>query len=207
MLNLSHQAKEAGGRVIHMMGNHDALILCMALEHLCDEFNYEHAYIFKVNGGNNDEASSLSKLHELRQYIQSFPLMCRVDDILFQHADGFILYNKITKNAQTPDDKIKTANAYCKDKASTYWGAWNLFYDITDERHWQNSGELMEGYLQTFGAKIVVHGHTGFHGNTPLVYLDGMAINIDAVMSHGYRSDEERGCVLVIDSPGKDIVV
>jgi hypothetical protein len=65
----------------------------------------------------------------------------------------------------------------------------------------------MEDYLQAFGAKIVVHGHTGFVGNEPKVYLDGMAINIDAVMSGGYQKDEERGCVLVIDSPGKDIVV
>lgn len=207
MLNLSHQAREAGGRVIHIMGNHDALILCVALEHLAGSVDYEHSYMFKDNGGKNHEAVSLSRLHELRRYVQSFPLMCRVDDILFQHADGFDLYSRVTKDAHTPDDKIKAANAYCKNRAETPWGAWNLFYDLTDERFWQNEGELMEDYLQAFGAKIVVHGHTGFVGGEPKVYLGGMAINIDAVMSGGYRKDDERGCVLVIDSPGKDIVV
>jgi len=206
MLNLSNQAKEQGGRVIHIMGNHDALILCMALHQVEEDYNYEHAYIFLGNGGKSHEAVSLSRLHDLRHYVQSFPMMCRVDGVLFQHADGFNLYNKIATGI-TPEEKIKAANEYCRTKTVNAWGAWNLFYDITDERRWQNSGELMPEYLKSFGAEMVVHGHTGFVGSEPKRYLDDTAINIDAIMSRGYRTDEERGCVLVINSPGKDIVV
>lgn len=207
MLNLSQQARNAGGKVIHTMGNHDALILCLALEHLSYSLNWEHNFIFNQNGGKNHEATSLSRLHELRRYVQSFPLMCRVDDVLFQHADGFNFYNQITQDADTPESKIKAANTYCRNQALTSDGAWGLFYDITDQRDWNGKDELIGDYLNSFDSKVVVHGHTGFVGNSPKIYLNDMAINIDAIMSSGYRQDEGRGCLLVIDSPGKDIVV
>jgi hypothetical protein len=133
--------------------------------------------------------------------------MCRVDDILFQHCDGFEFYRAHSKTATTPDERIKAVNEYVWHNARSAWGAWNLFFNLTDDRFWQNSGELMPEYLEDFGAKIVTHGHTGFMGDTPMRYLDDMVINLDAMLSRGYRTDDNRGCVLVVDSPGKDIVV
>jgi hypothetical protein len=206
LFNLTKQALEKGGRVIHLMGNHDALILCIALHNLDNDYDYKHTYVFKGNGGKMHEAVSLSRLHDLRHFVQSFPLMCRVGDILFQHADGFDLYNQVSGKG-TPEEKIKRANQDCLERAESSWGAWNLFDRLTMERRWNHSGELMPDYLESFGAKLVVHGHTGFPGNTPKRYLDDMVINIDAVMSKGYRNDEERGCILVINRDGKDIVV
>jgi len=205
--NLAQEAESHGGRVIHTMGNHDALILCIALHAYKEDYNYEHSYVFRGNGGKAHEAISLSRLHDLRKYVQSFPLMCRVDDVLFQHADGFEIYELASKDGTTPEEKIRAANDYCRSKANTAWGAWNLFYDLTDERYWRNSGELIPEYLESFGARMVVHGHTGFHGDSPHFYLDNQVVNIDAILSRGYRADEDRGCVLVIDSPGTDIVV
>jgi hypothetical protein len=46
--NLTKEAESSGGRVIHTMGNHDALILCMALHSLNEDYNYEHTYIIKL---------------------------------------------------------------------------------------------------------------------------------------------------------------
>lgn len=204
---LTEQAKEQGGRVIHLMGNHDALILCIAIETLKGGYDYEHAHIFRGNGGKMHEATSLSRMEGLRVFVQNFPGMCLVDGILFQHCDGFDFYREHSRGATTPEERIQAVNKYVWHRARDAWGAWNLFYDLTDNRFWSNSGELMPEYLEDFGAKIVVHGHTGFKGDAPMRYLDDMVINIDAIMSRGYRSDENRGCVLVIDSPGKDIVV
>lgn len=206
--SLKIQAFNAGGRVIHLMGNHDALILSMVLhrqEYGADD--YERSYVFQGNGGKPQDVKSLEKLDYLRRYMQSFPLMCRVDDILFQHADGFEFYQNIITNQNTPEDKIKAINLYGRERAQNSWGAWNLFFDITDERRWQHRTSFMPKYLELFDAKQVVHGHTGFLGDEPLVYLDNQAINIDAVMSRGYRNDENRGCVLVIDSPGDNILL
>lgn len=206
--NLKIQAFNAGGRVIHLMGNHDALILSMALHR--QEYggdNFEHSYIFQGNGGKLQDVKSLEKLDYLRRYMQSFPLICRVDDILFQHADGFQLYQNIAESQNTPESKIKAINRYGQERALSAWGAWNLFFDITDERRWQHMPTFMPKYLKLFDAKQVVHGHTGFVGDEPLVYLDNQAINIDAIMSRGYRNDENRGCVLVIDSPGNNILL
>lgn len=209
--NLKNQASTKGGRVIHLMGNHDALILCVALEKFRGLDDYEHQYIFNGNGGKMHEAVSLSRLHNLRKYVQSFPLMCRVDDILFQHADGFNFYNKACGNEGSPEDRIAKANAYGKLQSASAWGAWNLFYDLTEERHWNRQSDILPEYLASLEADLVVHGHTGFYGSVPKQYLNNMAINIDATLSRGYykyrEPNIERGCVLVIDSPGKNIIL
>lgn len=204
--NLTQQAAAKGGRVIHTMGNHDALILSIALQNIEQEYNYEHEQIFRQNGGKVHEAKSLSTLHDLRRYVQSFPLMCRIDDVLFQHVDGFF-YTRTIDTLEEPEKMIAAINVYGRHQAQTSGGAWQLFYDLTNERYWQYNEQRVSGYLQKFDAKMVVHGHTGFIGDEPLFYLNNTVVNIDAVMSSGYRKDNNRGCVLVLDKPGKNIVI
>lgn len=204
---LTQEAKLKGGTVIHTMGNHDALILSVTLEHVNDYYDSEHTQIFAGNGGKMHEAKSLATLHHLRRYIQSFPLMCRVDDVLFQHADGFDFYLQATQDHQEPEQMIAAVNAHGRLLASTAQGAWDMFYHMTDERYWNGDEQRMAAYLQLFGANKLAHGHTGFLGDEPHFYLDNRVINTDAVMSSGYRKDENRGCVLVLDKQGTNIVI
>lgn len=205
---LSRQAEVQGGRLIHTMGNHDALILSIALQHVNPDGDYdpEHAYIFRQNGGKAHEAVSLARLHALRRYVQSFPLVCMVDDVLFQHVDGFF-YTRVVDTLEEPEKMIAAINAYGRHQMQTAHGAWKMFYDLTNERYWQYDERRVGGYLQMFGADMVVHGHTGFIGSEPQFYLNNKVVNIDAIMSSGYRQDSSRGCVLVLDKPGNKIVM
>lgn len=205
--NLAQEAEQAGGRLIHTMGNHDAMILSMALQHREQHIDYEHEMIFKDNGGKPAEAKSLSIQHTLRHYVQSFPFMCKVDDVLFQHVDGFRTYEAAMGNAQTPEERIHKANACANNMAKDAFGAWQMFYDLTDDRYWNYREEHLAKYQAMFEVDLIVHGHTPFKGDTPQFYLDNTVVNIDAAMSSGYRKDENRGCVLVLDKPCNTIVV
>jgi hypothetical protein len=196
---LQEQAKDAGGCLIHTMGNHDAMALSMALGNRGDDIQW----VFNHNGGSALEVCALIEDTELLAWVQSFPLIVKVDDYLFQHCDQFSFYERITK-----DQTIEAINAKGREKSQTYQGAWKMFYDMTDERHWDGKVGYMSSYLEKFRARALIHGHIRSpSSNEPYWYHQGLVCNIDATMSIGYRPHPDRGCILVIDSEGTDIVV
>jgi hypothetical protein len=197
--HLQEQARVDGGHLIHTMGNHDAMALSLALGN-----RGENAlWCFRHNGGNMLEITDLIEDQELLAWVQAFPLMVKVDRWLFQHCDQFTFYWNMTQ-ART----IEAINAEGYEKAQTFQGAWEMFYDMTDERNWKRDLRPMKPYLEHFIANKLVHGHTRNPNiDEPYWYADGLVCNIDATMSNGYRPHPNRGCILVVDSAGTDIVV
>lgn len=213
-MKLSKQAVAAGGRLIHTIGNHDGMILSIALDLLNDDYDPNHLDIFRMNGGRMTDAKAISLRSGIIKFIQSAPLMVKIDDVLFQHADGFKFYEQAIKNQtqgedenMTPEQLIKAVNAYGANKLRTARGAWQIFYDLTDERFWNGNIDHLPEYLKRFDAKLVVHGHTGHPAPYPVYYAMNKAVNIDAILSNGYRKDADRGCILEIDSPGENIIM
>lgn len=217
LYKLKDQAAEVGGTLIHTMGNHDAMLLTMVQEHIDKEVDYEHAYIFQCNGGKTADIHSMINNPHLYEWMRTFPAMCKVDDILFQHCDGCKYYLDCASKYkdyfdESAEGRIKSINAYFAEQSLTSWGAWNIFYELTESRYFDGMGDKIGDYLSLFDASTVVHGHTPVTTPTPVnerpkVYLNGHAINIDFIMSSGYHNNPDRGFILELESYTHKIVV
>ena len=195
-MSLEDQARAAGGGVESLLGNHDALILARAYERRGERADPDCRDLFVMNGGKEREAKALAEDDEAFDWMRERPLMRKVGDTLFQHADGARFYARL-------GDSVETVNAAGAALAATARGAWTVFYDMTDGRDWDAGGLnaprraalTVEAHLARFGAARVVHGHTRHTRAEPLVYLGGRAINVDGTLSAGYRRSPSRGFV------------
>ena len=186
------------GRVEALMGNHDALILARAFEFRGQRADPDCRDLFRLNGGRDREARALADDESAFAWMQARPMMLRVGTTLFQHADTTMFYRELA-----PQGGVEDANAAGAVLAATARGAWQIFYDMTDGREWdvaylRTAAEIRARFgehLERFGAERVVHGHTRHVGQTPLVYLDDRAINVDGTLSEGYRRNPDRGFV------------
>ena len=193
MMQLEKQSAQVGGFVTSLMGNHDALILTIAYEMLGQETPDMACSIFKMNGGKEYEATKLSENPEMMEWMKNRPLMHKEGKYLFQHADTARYYKSM-------GNTIADINKHGLEQAQTGNGAWAIFYRMCDCRYWDGGDEqYVSDYLESFGTKVVLHGHTRFVGSEPLVYRDGLCINLDGSMSIGYRSDPSRGFLLELD--------
>lgn len=198
MRELQRQAAEEGGLVECLLGNHDALIIARAMEHLGHKAD-DYCYLwFARNGGLEEDAEALARDSRLLEWLQDRPLMLLEEGFLFQHADSHYFYARYGKTVEEVNDagRLRT-----KDAHQAYF---LLFGDMTDARRWDHSPrtewvQMIRMHLDIFGGAKVVHGHTKFVGTEPLVYADGLAMNIDGTMSRGYWDDPdetERGFVV-----------
>ncbi len=184
------------GDVECLMGNHDALILARAFEHRGERADPDCRDLFIVNGGRDREAKALARDDAAFAWMQARPLMLKVGDTLFQHADTARLYDALGTS-------VEEVNAAGLELARTARGAWKIFYDMTDGRDWDAAAhaglnaivEGFEAHLARFGAARVVHGHTRHLEPEPRAYLGGRAINVDGTLSEGYRRTPGRGFV------------
>lgn len=188
---LQEEASGQGGMVESLLGNHDPLLLAVAGEIRGDRADPDCTYYFRLNGGKMYEAEELAADQALFEWVQARPLMARLDRILFQHADGMRYYRALAKGGGLA--AVNEAAGLLTESAR---GAYAVFYDLTAERHWNESPNLLPAYLAEFGADRVIHGHTWHQGNEPLVYLNGLAVNVDNGMCWAYRQDPGRGLVL-----------
>ena len=187
---------ESEGRVESLMGNHDALILARAFERRGERADPECRDLFIMNGGKEREAKALAEDEAAFAWMAARPLMLKVGDTLFQHADSARFYADL-------GDSVERVDEVGRALAETGRGAWRIFVDMTDGRDWdaaRHSGlnpivEGFEAHLARFGAARVVHGHTRHTEPEPRVVLGGRAINVDGTLSAGYRQSPGRGFV------------
>ena len=188
--------EESKGMVESLMGNHDALILARAYEWRGERADPECGDLFIINGGREVEARELSEDEAAFDWMAARPLMLRVGDTLFQHADSARFYGDLGAS----EDAV---NAEGAELAASGRGAWRIFYDMTDGRDWDADGPFaaarrkanLTAHLERFGAARVVHGHTRHTDETPRVEFGGRAINVDGTLSDGYRATLGRGFV------------
>ena len=188
--------EESKGAVESLMGNHDALILARAYEWRGEGADPDCRDLFIMNGGKEREAAALAEDDEAFAWMQVRPLMLKVGDTLFQHADSARYYAALGEGEDEVDDAGWRL-------AATAAGAWRIFYDMTDGRDWDAEGPFaaarrkanLTAHLERFGAARVVHGHTRHIGREPVVGFGGRAINLDGTLSEGYRRTPGRGFV------------
>lgn len=203
-IELEKQAKSQGGELISLAGNHDGLILAQAYQHRGDFADPYCQDMFTYNGGNLHESLTIANDPELFDWMKNRPLMFKKNGVLFQHADTVKYYVSLGWS-------VEQVNERGLELASSAKGAWQIFYEMCDNRFWDQQdfwgdgeahAKYIDNYLETFGAHKVVHGHTRFKGNQPNIYFDGKIINVDGSMSIGYRDDYDRGFIIELDDNG-----
>jgi hypothetical protein len=188
LMNLQPQAKESGGRVEAIIGNHDVLI--MAAERFGHGRTSGASGTFiqdwKRNGGVGTDLARLTPRHI--EWLANLPAMQLDDERLFVHADAWFYVNY-----GMSVDTVNLAIAQILNGNNPE--QWDALLDVFSEhRTFVRDTQKAHKFLRIFGGRQIVHGHTPISKVTgrdprgiadPLIYGVNRCINVDSGMYLG----------------------
>ncbi|HEX9986979.1 MAG TPA: metallophosphoesterase [Chloroflexia bacterium] len=200
VMRLQREAPGMGGRVSSLLGNHDMLIMAAR-----DFGDTPIAYsgmtfrsVWQINGGHDADMEGLTPEHIA--WLKSLPAMALEGDRLLLHADGST-YTSYGSSIEEVSGAIRAVmhndshDAWVKlekDFAQRY-----AFYGRdkdNPERASEEGQSLAAQFLQQYGGRQLIHGHTLISDMTrqkpeevtePLVYAGGLCVNVDGGMCEG----------------------
>lgn len=204
IMRLQQEAAAAGGSVQALLGNHEPLLL--AAHRFGQQPANQRATMFVMNwvhnGGILRDLERLTPEHVA--WLAGLPAMARVQDRLLIHADS-LLYATYGNTIEAVNRAIA---AILRGDDACAWDTLLLRFTqrfaFTDELparyrdRQEDDGrtgiQRARDLLRTFGGQQVIHGHTPIHYITeqpaeqitsPLVYADGLCVNVDGGMYLG----------------------
>lgn len=181
---LQQQARDAGGEVGALLGNHDVQLL--AAYRQGDETRRSTERTFQqdwlANGGLPSDLHGLTS--EQAHWLSSLPAAAHIGETLVMHADS-LFYLAYGNNLQSLNRTIRRLLEEAVPASLD-----RLLIDFTQHREFLGArGEVNLQRLQkNFGGRRIVHGHTPISKLTdqpaekiqaPYVYLDSRAVNVD----------------------------
>ncbi len=191
IMQLQSEAVATGGQVVAILGNHDPLLLSAywfpehphSVGKTCKD-------VWLLNGGKENDLARLTAQHI--QWLQHLPAMLLLHDKLITHADALLYYDygatiatvnqAIGAILQTPDF----------DGLMLLLDRFTQRLAFADAR--LDGGLRAQQFLGTYGGNQLLHGHTPISKMTgkpavfvtqPLIYADGLCVNLDAGMYMG----------------------
>lgn len=192
VMRLQQEATASGGRVVALLGNHEILLLAAHLfgDQRFDGFYYTFRELWLQNGGVQRDLDGLRPEHVA--WLRTLPAMIEISGRLLIHADA-LFYGQL---GQTPDaiNRVVTELLNSDDPF-----VWHSLLDTFTERlaFFENNrlgASIASAFLASFGARQLIHGHTPIPYMTgkpavqvtePLVYADGLCVNVDGGMYMG----------------------
>jgi Calcineurin-like phosphoesterase len=185
--HLERQARESGGEVISLLGNHEAMMLaaCRFRDGLGDPYGlYDY---WKQNGGQLHDLNGLDTAD--LNWLEARPPMHRHADWLLVHADSR-LYLDLGESTQGVADQVtRLLQSNSADE-------WLDFLNVFAERHMyageHGHAEAAE-MLDAYGGKRLVHGHTPVFAlmgvpptalMSPQTYAKGLVLDLDSAMAY-----------------------
>jgi hypothetical protein len=193
---LQREAAAGGGQVEALLGNHDLLLIGAR------RYGGRFLANWRRNGGVMADLKGLTAKHA--RWLSARPAMAMVGDTLLIHADAtfYTLYGKSVEEVNAAIGAVmKEGDPAEWDRLLEYFSERRVFDD------WLPGGtDRAVDVLRHFGAERLVHGHTPINYVSgaeasdvvrPLVYADGLCVNVDGGMYLGgpgliYRVDEVR---------------
>lgn len=194
IMRLQDEARDAGGEVIALLGNHDISLL--AAYHFGDIMRKRQPRSFiadwKRYGGQMADLDNLTQAHV--DWLTTLPAMARLDDMVLVHADS-MLY---TTYGETVEQVNARFRMILQSDDPPSWD--NLIEDFGEKFAFKpgliqtlRGGESKNAreFLWHFGGSQIVHGHTPVYRFTnqsadqvtdPLIYSNGMAVNVDGCL-------------------------
>jgi len=190
IMKLQAEAKEYGGAVHALLGNHDILLL--ATHRFGEQPTTGPGGTFISDwlqcGGNPEDLARLRPHHI--QWLTQLPALALMGDTLVVHADATFY----TRYGTTIEAVNHAFRAILVSDDSAAWD--QILEDFSERLHFmgeENAPVLMQ-FLTTFGATNLIHGHTPIpyvtkmepvSVTTPLVYAEGKCVNVDGGMYMG----------------------
>lgn len=192
IMRLQQEAPLHGGQVGALMGNHEPLIL--SAYHFGEIKPQGNLFMMAWlrNGGIENDMAHFTPAHV--EWLTNLPVMALLEDqTLLVHADS----DFYTRYGNTLDEINKAFRAIMQTDDIYQWA--RLLDDFGDRYCFLDSKdphgtERAARFLERFGAKRLIHGHTPIRfttGQNPsqvvaaYVYADGLCINVDSGMYLG----------------------
>jgi hypothetical protein len=184
VMRLQSEAAADGGRVASLLGNHEMLLLAAyRFGRRSTGLGSNFLSRWKQNGGNRKDIASLTLKH--LDWMSHLPAMALEGDYLLVHADA-PLYIKCGRSV----DEVNAA--FLKLLTHSDALAWEEHLEDFARRgafmHVPNGEEFARRFLNVFGGRQVIHGHTPIsimRGvspkkiDAPLTYAAGQCVNVD----------------------------
>jgi hypothetical protein len=189
---LEQQAKDKGGRVHYLLGNHEIMVLKGDLRFVHPKYIYVSEQILETPITVLYGTDSV-----LGQWLRTKQTIIRINDILFVHAgihpeilarnmDLNKINNTIRANLDTPMDAIKT-DELLDFLFYTNGPQWYRGFFPDEKDYQQLEGMEIQRILDYFNVKHIIVGHTTLDQITPLF---GQAIlAVDSGLQYGDRGD------------------
>lgn len=190
IVSLQEEAPKDGGEVGALVGNHEALILAAREFRHDPEMGPYFLECWLVNGGDETDLRRLT--NDRVRWLTELPAVALVQDKLLVHADSdfYLSYGR----------DIASINSGIKNVLESHDPpSWENLLNQFSDRHVfdqvRPGGEdRVRHMLQTLGGDQLIHGHTPIDKVTrqrpaevrgPVVYGEGLAVNVDGGMYRG----------------------
>ncbi len=190
-LQIQAEMADGDGQVIAMIGNHDLTI--MAAHRFGEQKSSGPKKNFiedwRYNGGVDNDLDKLTPEHIA--WLTHLPAMLLVEDTLFIHADAMI-YTKYGSTIEEVNTKFEQLRRSYDPQA------WDKVLEAFSEHgtfnNFMQGGKRARQYLETYGGRQIVHGHTPIgmmnHRRDNDIteayhYAKGLCINVDAGIYRG----------------------
>jgi hypothetical protein len=191
VMRLQREAARVGGSVQVLLGNHDVLLLAAHRFGTRPIPGQDETFRFhwQESGGQEADLQRITPDHV--RWLSSLPAMAREGDHLLAHADA-LLYTRYGQSIAQVNQAM-TAVLQSDDAASWFrlldeFGEHRAFVDAT------TGAERAGAFLDTFGGRQLVHGHTPITKITgqppeavrePLLYAGDQCLDVDPGMYLG----------------------
>ncbi len=188
LMMLQQQASAIGGRVGALLGNHELLILAAHRFGQQASTGIGGTFIsdWLRNGGVVQDLARLTAGHIT--WLASLPAMARVAGRLLVHADA-TFYREY---GQSVEEVNRTFARLLRSPDAAAWD--HLMAQFSERESFFIEASEAEAFLKTYGGRQIVHGHTpipSLNGkrseevNSPLVYANGLCVDVDGGMYAG----------------------
>jgi hypothetical protein len=152
-----------------LLGNHEAMMLWALRDRSRLSF-------WAGMGGELHDLKELEGDADLQEWMRHRPALLKLEDgTLVQHSDNDF-YSKLVEPGSP--DPIRAVNEETR-RLLAEGGEGTLWDILTPGKVFRTSRSRLERWLETMGARRLVHGHKPHGGNRPEVYQGGLAINFD----------------------------
>lgn len=187
IIRLQHEAEAVGGYVGALLGNHE-LFLLAAHRFGRRSTGLGSTFIsrWKQNGGNVKDLKRLTRQH--LDWLTALQPMALVEDTILVHADApvYIQHGHTIADVNADFKKIMS-----RSDALTWEGLLEAFARRGVFSHTLGGDEFLSRFLDMYGGKHVVHGHTPIYYMRNIqpkavteawTYAEGRCVNVDGAM-------------------------